>query len=1158
LNVLTSAYTQNYLTTISGLWQTFLSPTELKSFYLVPFTIPSGSYVGLNISFGMNIMVDRIELLTNTTSDIQVSLLDTSYSGTQISADGTYNLETNYSTPRMQDPDYPSDYHVGVTTSWDSSWYGGWKAFNQTNNDSMDCWFSGQGSSGYPPQSIMFKFANPKIINKYALQARNHATAASRCFPSSFLLQGNIIETPTVSGDLGWITLDVRSSVADPGQANWSSYFTFDNSKAYQYYRLKVLDQTDGSQVGIANVKLVEAYKFENVDIYTDQTISGTATASGFVFYSSEGAGLAGIKLMVRGINIPITISGMSVLSNDNKLQLGFYPTVSGSLYESFLFDTQSTLPVLIPITNQLTTDSKIKLLFQYTNIYDLDKNIFLSLDYTRQPNPTWYGIEHGLCYPETQDFGCGRFYGTELLNNSVVLSSSGVMGSWRSPIIDTKENSLSYGYLYYDGTLDIYTRSSDTAPPSVYFLVITTETTHRWLMYDHKRVFLDSHGDVVGEVICDSPADGNKIWRTADFGWEDHYLMYYGTINNRGTASFLAPGYTTCGDLSPEQEFLNSDYWYNLNVCKLSDTSLWNTGTSISGMVTGVKKSVVFTKTFPVDRSDGFFCFTIVTDFEYYITTLYLSFSIAGKTLLTSPILNYSGIVSSSSRVDVAFDYANSGWWVYIYPYIYKVDPGSLENVVYFDPDDERIPPETYGYIWKLDPGYYLKGLVSIPYFESAHFWGFTDSLIYLFEEVYVYEDPEFSLIHTVDTGVQLAISFEELHAGSCDAFGNLWMLDIVQERLIRVNFAKAMQQSSECVDYENVIPGALGIWAHPYDGTCYVLIGYEPEHYDQDIIRMYYANQRWGSRGKYVCSVPGFCSKDHKWGVQFFGKAFTDGVTPHENSAAWGRAQKDGNGTTNISTNYATPKMLSNQVPTPFIVHSTSEGGGSSSRQAWRAFNQQTDALNGWQINSSSLPHSIMFVFDEAKVINKYSLAIMFDSSSVLSNFPASWELQRIKPEYASEPDVFNDLQWVGIDSRSGISRPSLIQLWTSYFSFSNTYAAIAYRLKILSGTNGNASVALGEIKLVEAEERIPWLPYTSGSALPRGRYKQLRADFKRNSTAESSPKLNKIRLPEPIISEYIDPNKDLVAAVKTTFGGVRMPGSWAAKLNVWLTQE
>jgi hypothetical protein len=128
LNILTSAYTQNYLTTISGLWQTFLSTTELKSFYLAPFTIPSGSYAGLNINFGMNILVDRIELLTNTTSNIQVNLLGTSYSGTQISADGTYNLETNYSTPRMQDPDYPSDYHVGVTTSWDSSWYGGWRA----------------------------------------------------------------------------------------------------------------------------------------------------------------------------------------------------------------------------------------------------------------------------------------------------------------------------------------------------------------------------------------------------------------------------------------------------------------------------------------------------------------------------------------------------------------------------------------------------------------------------------------------------------------------------------------------------------------------------------------------------------------------------------------------------------------------------------------------------------------------------------------------------------------------------------------------------------------------------------------------------------------------------------------------------------------------
>ena len=67
------------------------------------------------------------------------------------------------------------------------------------------------------------------VINKYRLRSRD--LGSNRWFPRNWVIQGS-------NNASDWDTLDTRTNIDDPGQAQWSTYFTFTNSTEYRYYRI--------------------------------------------------------------------------------------------------------------------------------------------------------------------------------------------------------------------------------------------------------------------------------------------------------------------------------------------------------------------------------------------------------------------------------------------------------------------------------------------------------------------------------------------------------------------------------------------------------------------------------------------------------------------------------------------------------------------------------------------------------------------------------------------------------------------------------------------------------------------------------------------------------------------------------------------------------
>ena len=1209
-NILEDIYVNSTSSGVLGFDQRELTQaqTEALSEGEYSFTLTSGSFFGVVASMGMDIVCREARIYCDsatTASGGFAKFLYKEYLTNEWKSHGDYNYNTDYATPMMMSNLYPEPYECDQTSAWSND-YKADKAFNQTADDANDCWHTDIGA-GYP-QSIMFYFPYGKVINKYALQSRNSGT--DRNFPRDFELQGNTVADPDITNDSHWETLDSRENVVDPGQGTWSVYFTFENIVSYTHYRLLISDSnSSSSSTAIANIKLVEANRAESVPISNWYEMD--MTWSGGYYSCVFDAGVEEVGLYMGSFDSGITVSGVALYTADDIVVVS--GTVASGIYVDNYSLTHRTLsPLLLRIQNNMEGWATPHVVFKYTGVYDVDRNVFISPDYARSYNKDdakWYGVDHGYTAPELDSFERGVFDDTTIEERCVVLQSDKTEGSWRSPVIDTNNKDTSV-YVYTQGNDEVYVRASDTPPPVVNFLITATDPTHRWLMYDHKRVYIDSNGETIGSSECDPPADGNKIWRWADHDWAATDLMYYGSINEFGTACFVAPGYLECADISPEQEWEMPEYWYNCSVCKIDDDSEWGTGTTISGLPTGENVMVAFTKTFPVEGSNGFFCFTVTSDENSAMSAVNLSFHQDGVTLGSYPLITMMGSLTPGSKVDVAYDAANNGWWVYLGYSLYKVDPGSINNIRVFGRSEVdqttgsgyRTPDTLQGYIWKYSLDTEWKGIVSIPSTDYSYFWAYTNKKLYLYEEKYDLDEVEIVLHATIEGGYQIDSGYLEFHQGSCDSDGNIWMLDMAQERVIRVGLQKALKGDPRMVEYENQIAGVIGLWAHPTDGTCYLLISDEPEHPNQDIIRMVHANQRWGAQGKYVCAVPGFCSESYRYGVSFVGKAFESGVRPHDNDTNWGRYNLESDGASNTSTAYATPEMYSTSIPKPYKVIYSSELGWSDG-YAWEAFGRQVDwmlqyakdnpTINGsttigWSSSEQgSQPARIGFVFDEPTLINKYAFALPLSGPKYglvevkADRFPVIWELHGVKDEYADDPDITNDSHWELIEYRRVKEEelpylvdtedvdPDACDPWTSYFTCYNSKPRKAYRFYIthswLSSYSGDARwnpyttyVIIGEIKLVAAQEKLSWHRVTTGRSAPRGRYKQVRVDFSRENVDTSSPKLEKLRMPMPIEMEPVSKGQDCYAALKTTFNKVRTPSSWDTKLKVWWFDE
>ena len=899
-----------FTTCVSGISPGLVVPlSTIDSRLLFPITLASGSYIGLEFQSQTELQCSEISLNTSfSTTSLKVDYAR--FTSDIYSSNGIYNNNTGYCKPKMIYYDEPAGY--AARASSEVPGYYSYKAFSQSNLTEMDCWQSANITqmSGTAPQCLVFTFSGTgKVINRYQILSRNHASINYRAFPRSWSLQGANDSRATAYDDIYWATLDTQVGVGDPGQNTWSTIFNFDNGNRFSKYRLRIIEHNGSSSwyfTCIGELKLIEAdqiYSYPTFSWYPGNWISSSTNRPSVSFGSPQG--MDQIRLFLGNTsNGPITISGINIMvrGTDEITMAG----ASETLRYTFVDDG----PLLLDIKNDFSGRAFPRVALDYTGDYEVDRNVFISTDYATEASgdkATWVGLDSGgLMIPEHYPWDLGTLSGTLVYRKQLQLTSTSLSGNWVSPVFNTNTDSLR-AYVYAQGSNypRIELRSSNTEPANAIFSVVTTENTNEKLMYQHKRIVLDSNGYVVSRVECSSPQTGNKIWRMADYTFAGQPLSYYGSVNSRGTAAFLAPGYTSCVDVDPVQESLDATKWYNLCMCKLDDTSLWNLGVSVSGFEWGPTKNVLFTKTFPVGNSDAFFFAAISTSTPQeedvdIRTRVNMGFYSSGRTLMSFPIITlYGSRLTASDHYDVVPDYANNGWWVYLGGTIgklYKTDVGSFNTVHAFGMGDLYSKhPEShdlyFGYLYETDFDSDYKHIVGIPNTEFSGFWAFTSSGICLFREDYEFEVPTFDNVRQIYQSTITNNSFTELHQGCCDSFGNLWVVDIAQEQLFRVNLKRTLNANDlNPIDSDQHISGIINVSPHPTNETAYALCSASLMNPDQDTIRMVSAGQDPNADSQFVCAVPGFLSAPFKRCVDFSSTTYDTSYRVRGADRIWG----------------------------------------------------------------------------------------------------------------------------------------------------------------------------------------------------------------------------------------------------------------------------
>ena len=184
---------------------------------------------------------------------------------------------------------------------------------------------------------------------------------------------------------------------------------------------------------------------------------------------------------------------------------------------------------------------------------------------------------------------------------------------------------------------------------------------------------------------------------------------------------------------------------------------------------------------------------------------------------------------------------------------------------------------------------------------------------------------------------------------------------------------------------------------------------------------------------------------------------------------------------GASNSGTDYATPAMVGNLSPIPFVASASSEYV-SPNCPAWRVFDQNeehtTDPDQSWIATSSASELSPQWIKidlgeDKAMVINKYRILSRNASDPAYVASPRNFQLLGSN----------DDLTWHALDSR--LDFPELgSSAWSDYLTFENSMAYRLYQLKITASW-GVGLTSLSQLKLVEAQYTIPnsvqvaWVP-------------------------------------------------------------------------------
>lgn len=157
-----------------------------------------------------------------------------------------FYMQAKSSVPIMKSNEQ-SGYKVNAS-GFMSSYYP-WQAFGELNiGGNSDTWVEQHGSSSTSPCWIEISLPQPKIFNGIYLEQRGENSP--RC-----------VKKAVIQGSTNGIDYEDLITVTMENVKKNSYTFTLDNTKAYSYYRINIIEQWDSTYVGLGKIRFYEDEK---------------------------------------------------------------------------------------------------------------------------------------------------------------------------------------------------------------------------------------------------------------------------------------------------------------------------------------------------------------------------------------------------------------------------------------------------------------------------------------------------------------------------------------------------------------------------------------------------------------------------------------------------------------------------------------------------------------------------------------------------------------------------------------------------------------------------------------------------------------------------------------------------------------------------------
>jgi hypothetical protein len=605
--------------------------------------------------------------------------------------------------------------------------------------------------------------------------------------------------------------------------------------------------------------------------------------------------------------------------------EINFGPTGSGTN----LIDLPTTYAryeqVKIYNDNRSGTYANARVLPRFSNNYHLDRLALISEDQTN-----WSHLDIGTNLPEDYEFSVGKFVHTEVSDGGgIQLDSTSTSGHWVSPVIEVLDPSSTAGHVYcknlasnesyvaedYQSVMNVVeVRSSNTKPMHSFLATAVDTSSTDGLQCLWKMVAFDSDGRLSSWNArwLNDTTNLNRGTNLATVGawnypmdaprryWEyttrPPLWQFYGFLDSRRYGAIsLGQEYANSYTITENGYYRNEDWYKGYYICPYGSnfsSSLNNpqilhkyprTNAFLFPIFTkalrytnrvegGVPKeafhfvdAVMRTQPF-YERfqeyyySDSFFHLRNIYGFqgnastpESDIETDYL-YSFPGKT----EALGEDGI-RFGSCIDNHSD--SFSYWVH-----YAHEYGNENYYRTLLITNERVEKEFSNIELKFN--YIVEGSYSAP----RGFWGLSERAVYWLE----YDGGTLSVRYSVSADA-LGKEFKLVTFGNIDYNNNLWFVDLVTERVIRVNF-EALETGGQPVDYTRAIDGAVSVYPDPYDGSAYVYVIRDPEFPTNDCVKIVHVGDYDYIIPETVCIVPGTAIVE-SYNVNFYGRS----TTPH-----------------------------------------------------------------------------------------------------------------------------------------------------------------------------------------------------------------------------------------------------------------------------------